>query len=59
MLIVALVLVFLDIFDLLDSLAVIPVLGLGHSSGNGKTEDKTQGLHLEMAVWVVECSWSY
>ena len=41
MLIVALVLVFLDIFDLLDSLAVIPVLGLGHSSGNGKTEDKT------------------
>ena len=46
----AFILVFLDIFDLLDSLAVIPVLGLGHSSGNGKTEDKTQSLHLDVIV---------
>ena len=57
MLIVALLLVFLDIFDLLDSLAVvdticavIPVLGLGHSSGDGKTEDKTQSFHLGVIV---------
>ena len=55
----ALILIFFNIFDLFDSLAVvdticavIPILGLGHSSSYGKTEDKTQSLHLgEMQVW--------
>ena len=44
----------LDVFDLLDRLAVIhavraviPVLRLGHGSGDGETEYKTQSLHLD------------
>ena len=54
MFIMTLILVFLNIFDLLDFLA-ITVLRLRHSSSYGKTEDKTQSLHLdlgrEMRCW--------
>ena len=46
MLIMTLLLVLLDVFDLLDRLAV-PVLRLGHGSGDGETEDKTQSLHFD------------
>ena len=47
MLIMTLLLVLLDVFDLLDSLAVVAILRLGHGSGDGETEDKTQSLHFD------------